>query len=84
MTRRIAVPIALSLIMMVFDTSLGQTPQILSTSPVQNELAVAQGTDLSVTFDTDMDEATINVSTFVLNGSLSGPCLGTISSTGRA
>jgi hypothetical protein len=48
-------------------TVYGQTPQIDAVSPTQNELNVAVNTSISVTFDIDMDAATINNSTFVVN-----------------
>ncbi len=49
-----------------------QAPTIVSTSPAQNALAVAADATVSVTFDVDMDAATLNAATFVVNGSLSG------------
>ena len=57
-------------------------PHILSTSPTQNELNVPVNTNISVTFDVDMDESTINDSTFVVNARSTGLHLGTISYDG--
>jgi hypothetical protein len=55
-----------------------RVPRILSTSPAQNDLNVSLSTNISVTFDIDMDETTINNSTFVVNARSSGPHPGTI------
>jgi hypothetical protein len=54
-------------------------PHVLSTSPTRNELNVPVSTNISVTFDLDMDETTINDSSFVVNGWLTGLHQGTIS-----
>ena len=59
-------------------TALAQAPQVTSTSPQQNELNVAANTNVSVTFDADMDEASINASTFVLSVRSTGFHEGTI------
>ncbi len=56
-----------------------QNPQILSVSPLRNMLNVSTDADISVTFDTDMNLATINDTTFVVNARYSGLCPGTIS-----
>jgi hypothetical protein len=53
-------------------------PHIVSTSPAQNELNVPVSTNISVTFDVDMDETTINDSTFVVNARSTGLHPGTI------
>ena len=58
--------------------SLDTVPDIVSTSPAQNELNVPVSTDISVTFDIDMDQATINDSTFVVNAWSTGLHQGTI------
>ena len=52
--------------------SFAQAPQIVSITPLQNELNTPFDTDISVTFDIDMDEATINSSTFVVNARSTG------------
>ncbi len=57
---------------------LDTVPHIVSTSPAQNELNVPVNTDISVTFDIDMDETTINDSTFVVNAWSTGLHEGTI------
>jgi hypothetical protein len=54
-------------------------PHILSTTPESNELNVPVSTDISVIFDIDMDVSTINDSTFVVNGWLTGRHQGVIS-----
>jgi hypothetical protein len=59
-----------------------QAPQIVSTSPTQNELNVPLSANISVTFDVDMDETTFNHSTFVVNARCSGLHLGTITYDG--
>lgn len=51
---------------------------LLPTSPTQNELNVAVNTNISVTFDKDMDESTVNDSTFVVNARSTGLHQGTI------
>ncbi len=55
-----------------------QIPQVLSTSPVQNELDVPAANDITVTFDVDMDAASITSSTFSVHSALSGKVNGTI------
>lgn len=50
----------------------------LSTSPAQNELNVPTSTDISVIFDFDVDETTIDNSTFVVNARSTGLHQGTI------
>jgi len=51
---------------------------ILPTSPTQNELNVPVSANISVTFNEDMDETTINDSTFVVNSRSTGLHKGTI------
>ena len=58
--------------------SLDTVPDIVSTSPAQNELNVPVNTNISVTFDIPMDETTINDSTFVVNAWSTGLHQGTI------
>ena len=53
-------------------------PQVVSTQPEQDELNVPVNTNVSVTFDIEMDEATINNSTFVITGESTGVNQGTI------
>jgi len=53
--------------------------EIVFTSPSQNELNVIASTNISVVFGTDMDPSTINDTTFVIHGSLTGLHLGSIS-----
>ena len=59
-------------------TTAAQTPQILSVLPTQNELNVAVNTNISATFDIDMNETTINESTFIVFGLYTGMHGGTI------
>jgi len=54
-------------------------PGIEATSPAQNELNVPVSTNISVTFDTTMDETTINDSTFIVHARCTGLHQGTIS-----
>jgi hypothetical protein len=56
-----------------------QVPHIVSTSPAQNELNVSLPSNISVVFDTDMDESTINSSTFIVNARSTGLHQGTFS-----
>ncbi len=57
-------------------------PHIVSTSPAQNELNVLVSTNISVTFNVDMDETTINDSTFVVNARSTGLHQGAITYDG--
>ena len=52
---------------------------IVSTSPVQNALNVAQNAAVAVTFDLEMDEASIDETTFVVHASQTGLLNGTYS-----
>jgi hypothetical protein len=56
-----------------------QTPQIISTSPTQNDPNVPANADIEVSFDMDMDETTITGSSFIIQGNQSGLCDGVIS-----
>ena len=53
-------------------------PDIVSTSPAQNQLNVPIDADISVTFDVPMDQTSINSSTFVVNAQSTGLHQGTI------
>ena len=57
-------------------------PHVASTSPTQNQLNVDISANISVTFDMDMDQTTINDSTFVVNARSTGLHLGNISYDG--
>jgi len=61
---------------------LDTVPNVVSTSPTQNELNVPIDTNISVTFDIDMDPTTINDSTFVVNAWSTGLHQGTITYNG--
>ncbi|MGB3340229.1 MAG: Ig-like domain-containing protein [bacterium] len=65
---------------------LGQA-QVVSVSPQQNEINVLLNTNIQVTFDVEMDSASINDTTFIAIGSFSGLHPGNIiyaSATNRA
>ncbi len=47
-------------------------PKIVSINPLQNQLNVKQNTEIVVEFDRDIDESTINSSTFVVHASQTG------------
>jgi hypothetical protein len=72
--KRIGVPLAILFISTIIPqvAVMAQTPHIVSTSPTQNELNVSVSTNISVTFDIDMDSSTINDSTFVINATVTG------------
>jgi hypothetical protein len=53
-------------------------PNVVSTTPTQNALNVPINSNISVTFDIDMDATTINDSTFVVNAWSTGLHQGTI------
>lgn len=53
--------------------------QVVSVNPIQNAINISPGTNISVTFDTDMDASSINDTTFIAMGNLSGLHLGSIS-----
>jgi hypothetical protein len=57
---------------------LDTIPNVVSTSPAQNELNVAISANISVTFDIDLDPTSINDSTFVVNAWSTGLHKGTI------
>lgn len=53
-----------------------QTPQVISTAPVQNDLDVSLSTNISVSFDMTMDRLSFVPGSFVVNGMSSGPISG--------
>jgi hypothetical protein len=60
-------------VFVVTSLALAQpAPQIVSTLPAQNALNVAASAHISVTFDIDMDEATINNATFMVSTMVTG------------
>ncbi len=59
--------------------NIADPPQIVSVSPARNELNVDDSSTISVTFDKDMDESTINNSTFVVRSEFMGTLNGTYS-----
>jgi hypothetical protein len=62
--------------------SFAQAPTIVSTTPAQNQLNLPVSTNISVTFDLDMDATTINDSTLVVNAKSTGLHSGTIAYDG--
>ncbi|MCJ7507958.1 MAG: FG-GAP-like repeat-containing protein, partial [candidate division Zixibacteria bacterium] len=62
--------------------SIPSTPHIISTSPTKNQLNVVANTNISVTFDVDMNLSTINNSTFIVNSRSTGRHSGTIAYDG--
>jgi len=72
--KRIGIPLAILFISTIITqvAVMAQTPHIVSISPTQNELNVSVSTNISVTFDVDMDSTTINDSTFVINATVTG------------
>ena len=50
----------------------GQAPSIISTSPTQNALNVPVSANISVTFNLDINDATMDSSTIAVNASSSG------------
>ncbi len=55
-----------------------QAAAVVSTSPTQNQLNVPVSDDVSVTFDEDMDEPTLNNSTILIHANMTGLHPGTI------
>ncbi|RKX27401.1 MAG: hypothetical protein DRP45_01190, partial [Candidatus Zixiibacteriota bacterium] len=47
-------------------------PTVVSTSPAQNELNVSVASDISVTFDADIDPASVDVTSFIVRGNWTG------------
>jgi hypothetical protein len=62
-----------------WQAAIDTIPNIVAITPTQNELNVATTVNISVAFDIDMDQTTINESTFVVNGRLTGLHSGNIS-----
>jgi hypothetical protein len=56
--------------------------QIISVSPLENASNVPAGTNISATFDEDMDSASINDTTFIAQGNISGLHPGSINYNG--
>ena len=74
----VIVPICMAFAILWSPAGFSQIPHVVSTSPAQNALDVPISTSVSVTFDVDMDETTINDSTFVVNSRSTGLHLGSI------
>ncbi len=54
-------------------------PIIMSTTPVQNELNIKADSAISVGFNTDINMTSVDSTSFVVNGSVTGPHTGTFS-----
>jgi len=82
--KRLIVIIPICIAASIFWSSVGfsQTPHVVSTSPAQNELNVPVSTNISVTFDVDMNASSINGSTFLVTARSTGFHLGTITYDG--
>jgi len=66
-----------ALIMPLYPVLLAaQTPQVISTTPAQNELDVSFSTDISVSFDIAMDRLSFVPGSFLVNGMSSGASTG--------
>lgn len=74
------VPTLIALVMT--SNLLGQAPTIVATYPSQNALNIALDATIIVTFDMDMDDATINAGTMVVQGHLSGLIIGNYNTVG--
>ena len=77
--KRTAAAIALTMLLVFTSPLLAQAPSVVSTTPGQNALNVSKLADISVVFDTDMDAATINSSSFIVSSLETGRCSGVIS-----
>lgn len=64
--------------MMWGSSVLGQIPTVVSVSPTQDRLISENYTGISVTFNVDMDETTVDAASFIVFGSLTGRHQGTI------
>ena len=69
-----------ALLLLPLSTS-AQTPSITGTFPGVNEQPVSDSTDIILFFNTTMDAATINDSTFIVCGRSSGRMQGTIATS---
>lgn len=74
--KSIGINLILSLVFVA--VSFAQTPRIVSVTPSQYELSASGSTNISVTFDVDMDEETFNESTFIVNARSTGNHYGEI------
>ena len=74
-------------LLLVYALFLFGQAQVISVNPLQNEIDVLFNTDIQVIFDVEMDSASINDTTFLAIGNMSGLHLGNInyvSATNRA
>lgn len=74
-------------LLLVYPLLLFGQAQVVSVNPQQNEINVMLNTNIQVTFDVEMDSTSINDTTFLAIGNLSGLHLGNItytSATNRA
>ena len=83
LNRKMFIPVMwIAVLTLCTSPASAQTPHVVSTSPAQNELNVPVSTNISVTFNVNMDETTINDSTFVVNARCTGLHLGTMTYDG--
>lgn len=74
-------------LLLIYPLLLFGQAQVVSVNPQQNEVNVMLNTNIQVTFDVEMDSTSINDTTFLAIGNLSGLHLGNItytSATNRA
>ncbi len=76
---KIGLALLIAFLSILVSPLAAQTPQILSTSPEQNELDIQVTASILVTFDIDIDEPTITESSFIIQGDQTGLCGGIIS-----
>ncbi|MCK4716423.1 MAG: Ig-like domain-containing protein, partial [Candidatus Marinimicrobia bacterium] len=58
-------------------TPVTESPQIISVNPLQNALNISANANISVTFDQDINSATINANTFIIHAFQTGLHTGT-------
>ncbi|MDH4156751.1 MAG: FG-GAP-like repeat-containing protein [candidate division Zixibacteria bacterium] len=75
---RVAAAVA-SILSVTTTSALSQVPTIVSTTPIQNASNVNVAALISVTFDREMDAASIDAASFVVNSKTGGRCQGSIS-----
>ena len=66
-------------ILFVMQIVIAELPMITSFTPARNALNVAKNIPLSITFDQDINQATLNNSTIKISGSLSASISGLMS-----
>jgi hypothetical protein len=61
------------------STAIAQVPHVISVSPPENALNIQPTSDIAVTFDTEMDQSTIDFSSFLVFTRSTGSVQGAIS-----